>query len=315
MARCWTGNTRAPWHDYTSRQIYHITLSKRPGVSAFGSLSGDWRLTPGTPGSSYIKASSLGRIIKDCLRDIPSIHSGMRLYQYALMPDHLHIILSVENSLDEILGRKLATFKVLVDRRANIDSVFDKGFNDQILTTTRNLDTIFSYLRTNPYRLAVRLAHPDFFSRINNIEIGGQRYAVYGNLHLLDNPFKEQVVVHRADSPQKRLHDRDIWRHCAANGGVLVSPFVSASEREVRSMADDAGSRVILIVHEAFGERYKPSGHDFDLCCEGRLLIVSLGCRAGIPLTRALCMQMNYLAHTICIRGFYGQMSDSMARR
>ena len=51
---------------------------------------------------------------------------------------------------------------------------------------------------------------------------------------LLDNPFKEQVVVHRADSPEVRESNRRRWLYTAANGGVLVSPFISPDERGIR---------------------------------------------------------------------------------
>ncbi len=99
MGRYWTGNSRAPWHDYRARHIYHITLLKRAEVPDFGSLAGDWRLHSGTRGSSYVSASPIGKAVKDCLRNIGSIHPALRVLQYALMPDHLHILLSVEASL------------------------------------------------------------------------------------------------------------------------------------------------------------------------------------------------------------------------
>lgn len=106
MGKNWSGNYRAPWHDYRSRQIYHITLMKCKEAPAFGTLAGDWKLRTGQPGSSYIRASELGRAVKSCLRDISHIHPSLRILQYALMPDHLHLILYVESSLDDILGRK-----------------------------------------------------------------------------------------------------------------------------------------------------------------------------------------------------------------
>lgn len=303
MGKIWTGNHRAPWHDYTKRQIYHITLRKRAGVMPFGSIAGDWRLPPGTIGRSYTKASPLGAIIKSCLKEISAIHPALRIYQYALMPDHLHLLLSAESSLDEILGRKIAIFKVMVNKRANLENVFEKGFNDQILTTTRNLDTIFNYLRDNPYRLAVRFANRDFFSRINQIWLSGRPYAAYGNIHLLANPFKEQVVIHRADSDAKKQSDREKWLHTSANGGVLVSPFISKAEKAIRTEAEAIGARTILITHEAFPERFKPAARDFALCAEGRLLIISLGLAAGTPLGREVCLTMNSLAGECMRRG------------
>lgn len=293
MGRIWSGNTRAPWHDYTQRQIYHITLKKHPAAPSFGSIAGDWRLPKGTYGRSYLQTSSLGRAIKDCIKNIHAIHPALKIYQYALMPDHLHILLSVEAGLDDILGHKIAAFKVMVNKRANLEIVFEKGFNDQILTTTRNLDVIYNYLRDNPYRLAVRFAYPGFFSRINKIEIGGKIYSAYGNIHLLSNPFKEQVVIHRIDNAEKRKTNRERWLHTGCNGGVLVSPFISPAEKAIRAEAESLGARIILITHEAFPERYKPTARDFELCTEGRLLIISLGLPAGTPLSRAHCLQMN----------------------
>ena len=299
MGKNWSGNYRAAWHDYTSRRIYHITLKKCVGVCAFGSLAGDWRLPAGTYGRSYIKSSPLGDIIKSCLRNIAAIHPALRVYQYALMPDHLHIILSVEAPLDEIVGRKLAIFKVMVNKRANLDRVFEKGFNDQILTPNRDLNVIFNYLRDNPYRLAVRFANPGFFSRVSQITIRDKCYSAYGNIHLLSNPFKEQVVIHRADSEDKRRECRDRWVYTAANGGVLVSPFISPAEKAIRVESESVGSKIIYITHEAFSERYKPAAHDFDLCTEGRLLIISLGHPAGTVLSRKHCLEMNALAANI----------------
>lgn len=179
------------------------------------------------------------------------------------MPDHLHLLLSVEDNMDDILGRKLATFKVMVNKCTNIERVFEKGFNHQILTTTRNLDVIYDYLH-NPYRLAIRFAHPDFFSRISRIKIGDKTYSAYGNIHLLSNPFKEQVVFHRADSEAKRKSVRERLLYTSANGGVLVSSFISPTEKALCAEAETLGAKIILIIHEAFPERFKPASHCFD---------------------------------------------------
>lgn len=299
MGRIWTGNTRAPWHDYTQRKIYHITLKKHPEAPVFGRIAGDWRLPKGTPGRSFLQASRIGKIIKDCLKDINKIHPALKIYQYALMPDHLHILLSVEAALDEILGRKLAAFKVMVNQRSGFPLVFEKGFNDRILSSDQKLDVIYDYLRENPFRLAVRFAKPDFFTSVSQIEIAGHACSAYGNLHLLDNPFKQQVVVHRADDSEKRKRDHDTWLHTGANGGVLVSPFISPVEKALRAEAEELGAKIILVTHEAFPERFKPAARDFSLCSEGRLLIISLGLPADTILSRSLCLQMNALAKIV----------------
>lgn len=275
MKNRWSGNNRARWHDYRSKCIYHITLMKDPAVESFGRIGGDWRIKPGNPGSPYLVASPTGRKVKEALKRLPEIHPALRLYQYALMPDHLHLLIAITSPLDDILGRKLAIFKVIADRFAEKERVFLKGFNDQIIGPNRKLDAIYKYLRENPYRLAVRMANPESFRRVMRLEICGKPFSAYGNLQLLSNPFKEQVVVHRADSPATRERNKERWIHCVANGGVLVSPFISKDEKAIRQIAESLGGRIILLTDTGFDERGKPGTHDFDQCMKNELLIMT----------------------------------------
>lgn len=295
-------NYRAPWHDYKSRCIYHLTLAKSSEQPPFGTLAGDYRIPVGRPGSSYILSSPLGNAVKDALRSLPTLHPALKVFQYALMPDHLHLILFVEADLDEILGRKIGRFKDMVNKRAGASGVFAEGFNDQIITKDRSLDAIYSYLRSNPYRLAVRRAFPDFFQRRNNLLVGSVPCQAYGNIHLLDNPFKSRVIVHRADSPEKFEQTRQQWLHSAANGGVLVSPFISPREKDIRTQAEELAARLIVVTNEPFAERQKPSAHDFSLCTEGRLLIIAP--QAPLDFSRQTCLQLNTLAQSISANDF-----------
>lgn len=197
-------------------------------------------------------------------------------------------------------GKNIARFKVLANKLAAVEQVFAEGFNDQILKVNRSLEILYGYLRDNPRRLAVRRAVPNYFRRIDNLTIGGMKVQAYGNLQLLDNPFKEQVIVHRADDARRREHNRQSWLYNAANGGVLVSPFISPAEKSIRREAESYGSRFILITSEVFGERYKPAGHDFELCESGRLLIIAAQPR--IPeaiISRETCLTLNALAERI----------------
>lgn len=202
------GLLRAPWHDYTERCIYMLTLNKAPLVPDFGSLAGDYRIPHGHKGSPCVVASPVGAAIKEGLRRFPQIQPKIRVLQYAIMPDHLHILLFVQEKTEEILGRYIAAFKVEINKAAGLKGVFARGFNDQILKTDRSLDTLYHYLRDNARRLAVRRAHPEFFRRVNALRIGDRHYQAYGNIQLLDCPFRQQVVVHRADTPDVRQRHR-----------------------------------------------------------------------------------------------------------
>lgn len=248
----------------------------------------------GEKGSSFIIPSEVGRSIKKVINRFQLIEPKIKILQYSIMPDHVHILLFVVSPTEDILGRIMARFKIEVNNDAGLTGIFTKGFNDQILKPSRSLDVLYRYIRENPRRLAVRRLHPEYFRRVNMLTIGGKSYQAYGNMQLLECPFREQVVVHRADSEDARAHNRGRWLYTAANGGVLVSPFISPAEKSVREEADDLGGRFILIVNEPMGERYKPSGRDFELCEAGRMLIVSAG--HGGEISRGICLAMNGIA-------------------
>lgn len=281
--------TRAPWHDYRSRCIYMITLSKGLEIPAFCDLTG-------TLEQPNINLSPLGKIIRNTIYNISDLHSAFRLLQYIVMPDHVHFILFVGSPLEEPLGTYIARLKVAINQQAGTLGIFTNGFNDQILRHSRFLNVIFQYIRQNPYRLAVRKSYPDYFRRIDSIKIGDKYYSTYGNQFLLQNPFIEQVVVHRSDDEAKRLADREQWLYTASNGGVLVSPFISPAEKAIRAEAEELGGRIILIINEPFRERFKPAAHDFEQCIRGKLLIIAPAAGSGTPLTRSACMAMNALA-------------------
>lgn len=222
------------------------------------------------------------------------------MLQYMIMPDHIHILLFVTAPIPRHLGNYIGMFKVKTGQDfQNLSGfegpVFDEDFYDCILYPKRSLDVLYRYLRDNPRRLAVRREHPEFFRRVNCMEIGDGRFQAYGNIQLLENPFKEQVVVHRRDGEAERDAKRQLWFHTGANGGVLVSPFISPAEKDIRREAEAVGSRIILITNATMGERYKPSESDFALCESGRLLIISY---PG-ELTRQKCLEMNRLAEMI----------------
>lgn len=289
-------------HDYKRRCIYHITMKKAPGIPDFGTLVsfGD---------SANVHRSVLGNIVAKRIYGLRSFHPNLRLLQYMVMPDHVHFVLFVTAPIPLHLGNYMSRLKVCIGQdnaavTGTYSTIFEEDFYDCIIHPGRSLDAVFNYLRANPWRLAVRRANPDFFRRVNNLVINGQTCQAYGNMHLLDNPFKEQVVVHRADTPVQRDQKRHQWLYAAENGGVLVSPFISPAEKAIREASETAGSRIILITAEPFGERFKPAAHNFDLCTSGRLLIIStasiLGTSSKDSLTRSQCMTMNRLAASLC---------------
>lgn len=286
---------RDPKHDYRSRCIYHITIGKSPACPAFARVSG-------SPGSPVVERSPIGAIIEAQINNLPTLCPSLQILQHVIMPDHLHFAIFARERLPRVIGRYIGAMKVKCGQQIrsiypHISDIFTPDFHDRYLRPTHSLSTIIEYIRQNPARLLARRLHPEFFQRINNIHIGNNLWQAYGNIHLLSNPFKAPVVIHRADTESLRAAKNRRWQHLSENGGVLVSAFISPAEKEIRRQCEEANGKVILLTTRPFSEREKPSRHDFDQCMSGRLLI--LAPMAELPPGRATFLFLNTTAEAI----------------
>lgn len=298
---------RAYSHNYYAPFIYHIILKKTKQCEIFGSVEGDARVAPGKPGCAVIKESLLGKTIAKEFIHLPREHPIIKNLQFCVMPDHVHLLLQILFRSDKHLDFYIETLKerIAVKYSKNtgkaIDQaeIFELGYCDKPLYDKRSLDGLFRYIRENPHRLAIRKQFPLFFQRVRKLKVGEREYEAYGNLFLFRNPDKEAVKISRKFTAEEKQEKKSIWIEAASKGTVLVSPFISREEKEIRTGAEALGAKIILITHEAFPDRYKPTAHDFELCSSGALLIISLGLPRGTPLIRDICERMNALASSL----------------
>lgn len=294
-------------HDYYNPFIYHIILKKRSGCDAFGSITGNAGIPYGTPGCAAVEESPLGKMIAKTILRLPHDYPILKLHQFCVMPDHVHLILQVlfrsekhlDFYIDHLKERIVKRYSIQTQQLIVSDDIFEKGYCDKPLYDNRSLDGWYRYVRENPHRLAMRMQYPQFFRRTRNLKIDNQEYQAYGNLFLLRNPDKIAVKISSKYSEEENQQKKKLWIEGASKGTVIVSPFISPAEKAVRGEVESLGGKIILITHEAFPERFKPAKHDFSLCSEGRLLIVSLGKPTPATLSRADCMAMNELATKI----------------
>ena len=154
-------------------------------------------------------------------------------------------------------------------------SLFESGYNDQILLNDGQLDNWKHYLDDNPRRLAIKRLHPDYFTVTHHADIAEWHCQIVGNRFLLGIPDKVAVIVHRGYSDAEFADYKQKWLACGEAGGVLVSASIATREKEVMREAMNRGYRLILVRENGFPPMYKPAGESFDACSDGRLLQVS----------------------------------------
>lgn len=295
-------------HDYRQPFIYHIIFTKHPKCEPFGRLIGDAGIPPGSPGCASVNYTPLGSCIARELYSIHEIFTPCKVITYQIMPDHVHFIFHITRHTDKHLGDYMRSLKgriaqLYMKRSGKEDilpsHIFEEDYCDRPLYRYRKLDMMKRYIKENPHRLAMRRQYPYFFRHIRALKIGDRTFQAYGNLFHLRNPDKMQLQIHRATTETDKEAISQNCMEMACAGVVMVSPFISKAEKQIRTEIEKAGGNIILITHEEFGQRFKPAEHNFGLCSEGRLLIISIGLPKGTPLSRDICFRMNELAAEI----------------
>jgi REP element-mobilizing transposase RayT len=285
---------RAPWHDYTGTGFTMITLVTAPRRALFGLCK-----------DNAVQLSPEGYCVREAWKAIPSFTPQIEAQELCVMPDHLHGILFAKEKLPRSLSAIIRGFKSGITsalRRTSQDpnlSVFQEGFHDLVSLDVKSIKAYSAYIRDNPRRFCLKRAHPDLFTRLDHLSSPrlpkDLPWKGFGNPFLLDKPLRRAVRVSRSATVEEIEAQKVLLRETLHQGGVLISPFISPGEKEMVACAIEEGGSVIVLKHEGFPPLYKPSGAYFDLCAQGRLLILSCHAFTGQkqPLSREACLQMN----------------------
>lgn len=276
----YSGNYRNPFIDYKAPGFYMITMSKREEIPFFSKLLVNKNfIEPAKLVSA--KYNPLGHVIRKSFDDFKGKYPKIGIAQHVIMPDHIHFILQIKERLEEHLGRYIGRLRFMIKDRAisegwvpvETPSLFKKGYNDQFLNEKRSLKVLINYVRENPYRLWVKKTNPSFFS-LKEIVINGEVCRIYGNEELLKHPFIVTAIAHTSYSEEELNQRIEYWKYILYNGGVLMGNFVHPVEKELYHEALNNGGKIIKLDEIPQDKRWKPSGRSFELCKQGKLLLL-----------------------------------------
>ena len=281
-------------HDYRAPAFYMITITTHERRPLFG-ICEDNRST----------LNDDGWLIHNLWHRIPQDYPHIAISTLCIMPDHLHGILHVTETMDKPLGVALRAFKSQATSafRKKYDNpaftLWNPGYNDRCVWRRGSLPAFTHYITDNPRRYCIKKAHPDLFRTVADLRHPAlpptQPWSGYGNRFLLDCPEKRAIRVSRKATAAEIAALRDKVLSDASHGVVIVSPFISPGEKEIATAILSAPTgNVILMKPDGFPPLFKPKGRYFDLCVQGRLLIVSSPSFISSPvITREICLAMN----------------------
>ena len=293
--------------DYTKPYFYMVTLKKRPGLPPFSALAPGGQPPPrdAEGRECWLAPNGVTRAFAEVIRRFHVRWHGIAPIEcFIVMPDHLHLLLKIEETPDRL---PLGSYVVHLERAlcrafwetvggtvaawqdadggpasescgaATVPHVFEKDWHDWIVLQHGQLAAFTRYIRENPRRAWLRCENRRFFTRPGKLAFAGREWFSYGNPALLELPVLEAFRCSRSWAA-----DGAEWREAVGRaerigpGGAGVGTFMSPCEKACGNAIFRAGGALVVLSPEGFAERWHPGRAKEALCAEGRMLFLSL---------------------------------------
>ncbi len=141
-------------YDYSSAGVYFITVCIKDRKSLFWNNVG---ATIGRPQKHEL--SKYGKIADCAIHQIPQHYPDIKLDNYVVMPNHIHLLLSIEG---DTLGRPVVAptisqvvqqMKGYVSKQIGC-SIWQKSFIDHIISNEKDYIEHYKYIENNPINWA-----------------------------------------------------------------------------------------------------------------------------------------------------------------
>ena len=132
---------RIPEYDYSKDNYYFVTICTQNKKCLFGRVN---------------EFSRYGKIAADSVMHIPLHYSGVKIDKFVVMPNHIHMILILEQGAVINAEQVIGQYKSGVSREIRkIDPEFvlwQRSFHDHIIRNQKQYEKIWMYIENNPLR-------------------------------------------------------------------------------------------------------------------------------------------------------------------
>ena len=152
-------STRLKGWDYSSNGFYFVTIVTKNREKLFGHIE-----------NKQMILNDYGKIVEQCWFDLPNHYVNCKLDAFVIMPDHVHGIIEIDNSVFDIetgqrpvstkkrhgLSQFVGSLNSYSAKKINIlrntigATVWQSRFYDSIIRDENSLDSIRNYITDNP---------------------------------------------------------------------------------------------------------------------------------------------------------------------
>ena len=139
-------------YDYSTPGAWFITICTANREKLFWS---DCRGELCSP--DYVPLSAEGVLVEKEIQKLSSIYNSVGIDKYCIMPDHIHLILTVDTDADgrtqfaPTISRVIKQFKGSITKQLG-RSVWQKSFYDHGIRNQQDYEQIWEYIENNPLK-------------------------------------------------------------------------------------------------------------------------------------------------------------------
>lgn len=138
---------RLKGYDYSSNASYFLTVCSDKRKEIFSQIVFD-----NTVGANIVRLSKIGQKIENCILKIEEIYPCVFVDNYIIMPNHIHLILTIDTNRRPMVAPTVATvikqFKGAASKEAGT-SIWQKGYYDHIIRNENDFNETIKYITFN----------------------------------------------------------------------------------------------------------------------------------------------------------------------
>ena len=142
---------RLEGYDYAKPGYYYVTFCTKNKECTLGSVT-----TADEANSSEMRLSPCGQLTQEAILAIEQVYPGVRVDKYAIMPNHVHLLLSMTAGDYNLpnLSRIIQQTKRRVSKLHG-SPVWQSHYNDHIVRCEQDYREIWNYIENNPTKLSL----------------------------------------------------------------------------------------------------------------------------------------------------------------
>lgn len=142
-------------YDYSSPGAYFITICTRDRKPILWSesqfkLVGEAISLP----QNQVPLSATGEIVKASIEGIPVYYPAVSVTDYVIMPNHIHMVLHLEDLCGRLIASPtVSTVVGQLKRRVSLlarEKIWQRSFHDHVIRDYKDYEKIGEYIHNNP---------------------------------------------------------------------------------------------------------------------------------------------------------------------